>query len=77
MKFTCEEGQANGATEWQIKKDGAADVKEKNANKAMAAPLDYSDDKLGSGVYTCVAHKAMKHATSDAIELQDESVGKS
>ena len=77
MKFACEEGQANGATEWQIKKDGVADVKEKDANKAMLAPLEHSNSKLGSGVYTCVAHRGMENAISDAIELKDESLGTS
>ena len=74
MTLTCGQGEATGATDWEIKKkDSAAAVKEKNTDKAIT--LTYNKNNLGSGVYTCVAHTATESATSNAIELKDEHAG--
>ena len=76
VTLTCEQGQAIGATGWEIKKKDSMDaVKTNNADKAIT--LKYKNGELGSGVYTCVAHKGMENAISDGIELEDKPVGKS
>ena len=77
MTLTCEQGQAIGATGWEIKKKGSMDaVKANNAEKAIS--LKYKNGKLDSGVYTCVAHIGTENAIeSDGIELEDKPVGKS
>ena len=78
MKFTCGgQGEAIGATDWEFLKTGTSTpVKAKSKDKAMS--LKYGVGDFGSGVYTCVAHRGTDDsATSNAIELKDDSSGTS